>query len=226
MNLDIIGMLVGTIVTLAIFSYLIGDNVLYRWALALLVGAGTGYAMAIVLRFILLDWIQTSLAGTTAWRVYHVIPLVLGALLLFKGLPKLSQLGNMTMGFILGVGAAVAISGALLGTLIPLVRITGNVGAFSGKMQVLLDGVLMLAGTILALWVFSPRPRPGAEDFTGGGTRTKTLMLWLQRIGRAFVITGLAVAFAGALTSAFTLFVERLYAVFQTIPQLIGLIGG
>lgn len=199
------GLIIGSVVTLLIFSYLIGDNLLYRWALALLVGAGTGYALAVALHFIIFDWVNNIQAGVSlALRLYYLAPLLLGALLLLKGIPRLSALGNVSMGFMLGVGAAVAISGALLGTLIPQMQATSTGISLKEGGAALLNGGLVLIGTLTSLFVFSPRLRQADKEL-------RPITLWLQRTGRAFVVVSLAVAFSGALTSALTILIERLW---------------
>ncbi len=199
------GLIIGSVVTLLVFSYLIGDNLLYRWALALLVGAGTGYALAVALHFIIFDWVNNIQASDSlALRLYYLAPLLLGALLLLKGIPRLSSLGNVSMGFILGVGAALAISGALLGTLIPQMQATATGISLKDAGATLLNGGLVLAGTLTSLFVFSPRLRQADKEL-------RPIALWLQRIGRAFVVVSLAVVFSGALTSALTILIERLW---------------
>ncbi|MEA3398027.1 MAG: hypothetical protein U9R05_11240 [Chloroflexota bacterium] len=199
------GLIIGSVVTLLIFSYLIGDNLLYRWALALLVGAGTGYALAVGLRFIIFDWLNNIQASDSlSLRLYYLAPLLLGALLLLKGIPRLSALGNVSMGFMLGVGAAVAISGALLGTLIPQMQTTATGISLKDGGAALLNGGLVLVGTLTSLFVFSPRLRRADKELP-------PITLWLQRTGRAFVVVFLAVAFSGALTSALTILIERLW---------------
>jgi len=199
------GLIIGSVVTLLIFSYLIGDNLLYRWALALLVGAGTGYALAVSLRFIIFDWLNNIQASDSlSMRLYYLAPLLLGALLLLKGIPRLSALGNVSMGFMLGVGAAVAISGALLGTLVPQMQATATGISLENGEAALLNGGLVLVGTLTSLFVFSPRLRRADKEL-------HPITLWLQRTGRAFVVVSLAVAFSGALTSALTILIERLW---------------
>ncbi len=208
------GLIIGSVVTLLIFSYLIGDNLLYRWALALLVGAGTGYALAVALHFIIFDWVNNIQASDSlALRLYYLAPLLLGALLLLKGIPRLSSLGNVSMGFILGVGAALAISGALLGTLIPQMQATATGISLKGEGAALLNGGLVLAGTLTSLFVFSPRLRQADKEL-------QPITLWLQRTGRAFVVVSLAVAFSGALTSALTILIERLWELADFVQLL------
>lgn len=200
MALNIVGW-IGIGLTLMIFlGYLLGDNPLYRWTVALLVGVGTGFAFAVSFHF-LIRWTMGGLMGDQS-PVLIVPALVLGALLLLKGFPKLAAIGNISMGLLLGVGGAVAISGALLGTLIPQAVDTGEALVLDQGWPLALEGALTVVGVLLALFAFSPRPHRKAEAPSLGGKSVR----WA---GRALVMVALAVAFVGALTSAFTLLIER-----------------
>lgn len=222
---DIIGLIVGAVVTLIIFSYLLGDNVLYRWMLALLVGSGAGYVMGVVINVVLLDWFKEALtADTLQLQIYRSVPIFLGILLLFKGfsssklLSRLSVLGNIPMGYLLGAGAGVAIGGALLGTLFPQIAATGA-AVTSDNLWNLLRGVVMVSGTIAALLVFSPRSI-GKNDETRPAASVRSPVL--RRVGEFFIIIALAAAFAGAITTGLTLWVERWSALLKAALSLIG----
>ncbi|HEY89345.1 MAG TPA: hypothetical protein G4N98_06390 [Thermoflexia bacterium] len=198
MTLEAIGLLVGAIVTLIIFTYLLSDNPLYRWVLALVVGSGAGYALAITLNF-LYQWVMKSANGELLPAV-AIPPLVLGFLLLFKGFPKLASWGGIPMGFILGVGAAVAISGAVWGTILPQALATAAPFAAAQDGGAFLEGFFILIGTILSLLTFSPRA-------FGTHPRSQLAVRLVRRLGQDLVTIALAVAFVGALTSALTLFI-------------------
>jgi hypothetical protein len=222
MGIDIIGLIVGAVVTLVIFSYLLGDNVLYRWMLALLVGSAAGYVMGVAVNVVLLDWfIAAREADTLATQIIYFVPIFLGILLLFKSfsasklLGRLSVLGNIPMGYLLGAGAGVAVGGALLGTLIPQIAATGAAMTLDDPPWGLLRGIVMVGGMIAALLVFSPR----ALNKNGA---TKTSALWLRRTGEFFIIVALAAAFAGAITTGLTLWVERWSVLIRTALSLIG----
>jgi len=194
----------GTVITLAIFSYLLGDNKLYRWALALLVGGGLGYALAIAVQFVI-DWLlQARDVDLVASRIFYLVPVVLGGLLFLKlftsspGVGSLAVLGNISMAYLIGAGAAIAIVGALLGTLLPQVQATGRAVTLQDPLPVLAQGIVMLMGTITTLLVFSPRPRTRDGE-------VKPAARWLQRAGNFFITVALAAAFAGAVTTGLTL---------------------
>ena len=221
---DIIGLIVGAVVTLVIFSYLLGDNVLYRWMLALLVGSGAGYVMGITINVVLIDWFSTE-ANTLALQIYRFVPVFLGVLLLFKGfsssklLSRLSVLGNIPMGYLIGTGAGVAIGGALLGTLFPQIMTTSAAVTMDNLPWGLVRGLVMLGGTIAALLVFSPRSTSKNGEATATTAERTSL---LRRIGEFFIIVALAAAFAGAITTGLTLWVERWSALLRAVLSLIG----
>jgi hypothetical protein len=215
---------IGTVLTLMIFSYLLGDNVLYRWAVALLVGAGVGYALGVALRFLIFDWIAEALtASDPSVSLIYAVPLLLGGLLLFKGFGRsnVAVLGNIPLAFLVGVGAAVAVSGALTGTLIPQVRATGTALSLQSPLLPLVEGVIVLVGTIATLSYFSPTSRPGQETGLLGRLRGG-----LQWVGKGFVVIALGIAFSGAITSALTAWVMRLWQIVELADRLFFIFGG
>ncbi len=214
MDIEFIGLVVGALITLCIFSYILGDNVLYRWALALLVGVGAGYILAIALRYLLFEWILPNFtSGNTQIIGYAAIPLALGALLLLKLVPQVSHLANISMGFLVGVGTGVAVAGILIGTMIPQIGLTWAPFDLSagGGGGIFAEGIFILIGVTTALLVFFNNTRFLQR------VATNTPMQWIGRglswSGRGFVIVALAAAYAGAITTALTLMVERFWAV-------------
>ncbi len=204
-SLELLIGLAGAVLTVLLLSYLFGDTVLYRWALAVLVGVGAGYAMALVLGYLRDNWLVLMMDPNQSadLRLYYAIPLLLGALLLFKGFPRFSRLGNVSMAILLGSGVAVAFSGALLGTVIPQIDAAGSGLSLKAGLGNVFNGLLVLAGTIIALLGFSPRPEPQIGQ-------ARTGQIWIKRISRYLLIIGLAVAYAGALTSSLIVLVNRL----------------
>lgn len=223
MNLEIIALLLGAVISLMIFSYLLADNVLYRWALAVLVGSGVGYALGVAIRVFLVDWLYHALR--VGDPLFYVVPLVLGCLLLMKWfhpntlLGRLGNFGgNFSMAYLIGVGAAVAVSGALIGTLIPQVQATGAALTEGTFPLGLIQGLVIIVGTVATLLYFSPRS-PYGEGRRG------RILSGLQRVGRVFVVVALAVAFAGAVTSGLTVWIERLWDLAEVIRYFVGSMG-
>lgn len=204
------GLIVGAVLTLMIFTYLLGDNLLYRFALYLFIGGLLGYTLGIVTLF------GIEVLGRLAAGEYAlVVPLVLGILLLVKGLPKYAYIGNFSVALLVGVGAAVALSGALLGTLIPQVGATGR----AASLNVLdpartIKGLLIVLGTVLAFLAF---------DFTLTAKRSGiigTVAGIVRVLGRIFLIVAFGVTFAGVLTASLSIFIGRVQYIIDALKAL------
>jgi len=156
---DSLGFFVAAILTLCVFSYLLGDNVLYRLAEHLFVAVALGYVFIVALHQVLWAKLLSPMLGAlddgNMGRVLLLlVPLVLGLLLLFKSSRRagpLSWFGNLSVAFLLGVGAAVAIAGGLIGTLLPQVGGASDVTRYMtryGTVLGLLSGIVAIVGTV------------------------------------------------------------------------------
>ncbi|HEY75637.1 MAG TPA: hypothetical protein G4O00_05580 [Thermoflexia bacterium] len=223
MTMDLIGGIVGALLTVLILSYILGDNPLYRLALYILIGASVGYVVAVVVGTVVFRIALPSLQQGGSQPYGLLIPVVLGALLLLKGFPRLAVLGNISTGFLVGVGAAVAVGGALLGTLIPQIDASGSVFDWAaGGPSGLINGSLALVGTVCALlaFTFTFRQRPGPG---GWGA---SLIGFFGRIGRLFLLAAFGAVFAGALVATLTVLVKRVYTVVDVLLAVWRLFGG
>lgn len=217
MPIELISAIVGFILTLMILSYLIGDNPLFRVAVYLFIGVSSGYAATIIVHQVLLP----KLAEIQS-NVLLVIPLVLGVSLLAKLSPRISWIGNFAMAMLVGVGAATALGGALLGTLIPQAQ--AAMDAFSLRSSLtpglqFVEAVVMLAGTVLTLAAF----QFGAKRAPDGTIKRNIILEWAAWLGRLFIAITLGVLFAGVYMAALTAMIERLSSVINFIRQLIGI---
>src|SRR5512141_219524 len=103
MSADLIGVWVGALFTLLVFSYLLGDTPLFRFAQAVFVGVTVGYATVIAIYLVLIPrLVQPLLANPIGnWPVF--IPLLLGVLLLLKGRTAWAPLASLPVAFLFGV---------------------------------------------------------------------------------------------------------------------------
>ncbi len=224
MPLELLSGLVGLTLTLLVFSYLINDNPLFRMAVYLFIGVASGYAAVVVWQYVLVPRLVIVLQSTdpNLWLL-TIIPLVIGFSLLAKLFPKLSWLGNLAMAILVGVGAATALGGAVLGTLIPQVGAAIDAvdfrSATEGGFAKLVEGSIMLAGTVFTLGYF---------QFTAGrapdGTPKRNAVFeGIAWIGRFFIAITFGVLFAGVYMAALTSMIERLTSIVNFIRQLVGL---
>jgi hypothetical protein len=129
------------------------------------------------------------------------------------------------MAFLVGVGAAATLAGALMGTLIPQVwgtinafdmtSASGNIGLF---IEVITNGVIILAGTVLTLAYFHFGARPKAD----GSMRRLGLIEILAWGGRIFIGIALGAVFAGVYSAALTSLIERISSLINFITDLLG----
>ena len=85
MELDVIQVWVAFVLTLMGFSFVLGDNPLYRLAEHLFVGTAAGYAVVVAYHSILRPRLFLPLADDYVANWHLFIPLLLGLLLLGKG---------------------------------------------------------------------------------------------------------------------------------------------
>jgi hypothetical protein len=214
--MEIIWTIVSFLLTLLILSFIVGDNPLFRIAAYLFVGISAGYAVVLLIYHVF--WpqlVMPILAGN--WLT--AVPLTLGLLLIFRLVPSLSRVGNFSLAYLVGTAAAVAIGGAVLGTLLGQTR--GAINAFDLKALPagtsptlgLVEALVMLAGTLttLAYFQFSARTRPNQAAQRSPAVETAA------RIGRVFISITLGSLFAGVLAAALMALIERLSFIQTTL---------
>jgi len=207
---DLITGIVSFLLTLMILSYLIEDNPAFRVAVYIFVGVSAGYAAAVTWWQVLSPRVIVPLLnGGLTERVLALVALILGILLLMKLSPRTARLGSPSVAYLVGVGAAVAVGGAVMGTLFPQIQASigvldmSNAGQYLGER--LSFGILMLIGTVTTLVYF----HFGAKSTPGGPQRSK-LVVVLGWIGQIFIAITFGVLFAGVLTAALVALIERL----------------
>ncbi|MFQ5408239.1 MAG: hypothetical protein ACE5FI_07445 [Anaerolineales bacterium] len=210
--LQLFGVTISFLLSLLVFSYLLGDNPMYRMAMHLFVGVASGYATIVVFEAVLIPRIQNIISNPdSTQRGLAAVPLVLGWLVLLKVSGRLAPLGNIAMGLLVGVGAAVAVGGAITGTLFP--QIAANfldplqppLGSGRTVAGWAFDVGVILFGTVTALLYFYY----GARRLPSGQIGRPALILIPATFGQVFVTIALAALYAGALATAFALLSER-----------------
>jgi hypothetical protein len=202
---ELIGNLLAFLFTLLVLMYAFGDNAFFRLAVHIFIGAAAGYTAAVAIRGVLWPQLQDALATNNLVSI--LAPMLLMALLFLKLSPSLARLGNPASGLLVGVGAAVAVGGALQGTLLP--NLTGAFGTFSsgsgGIFGNFLNGTIILVGTVTSLAYF----QFGAPSQVGQIAQRRVILRWLARIGHAFIAITLGVVFAGVYSAALSALTER-----------------
>lgn len=217
---DQIGVIVGAILTLFILSYLIGDNVLYRLATHILIGAGAAYVTVTVMADVL--WprlVKPILERSSAQPIDMTVAgvgLILSMMLLFKALPRWAWVGNVPVGYLVGVGAAVALGGAVFGTLGAQTIATalppgGPLNGPNSNVTInFLLNVIIAFATVTTLLSFS---------FFRAARRG--VLSGLNSIGRFFLASALGATFALVYVASVTVLIDRVQAISDAVNILI-----
>lgn len=220
--IETIGPWVAFGLTLLMFSVVIGDNPLYRLALHVLIGVTLAYALVVGWSSVLQPrLIAPLLNGSVTERLVTLIPLALGVLLLTKTSARLGRLGNIAVAFLIGVGAAVAIGGAVLGTLLPQAgAATASLNPFplDTRGGAAWTAFWALIGTVTTLMAFAFVIRPAYSDADQRPTSGMSRLLSLAaRAGRLFLMVAFGSLYAGALIAAIAILAERVAFVLRTL---------
>jgi hypothetical protein len=206
-----IGLWAGLVFTLMIFSYVLGDNFLYRIAIYVFVGLSAGYITVVTFESVLLPWLNGTLLSSTAGlgeRSLGLVPVILAVLLLVKTSPRFGRLGNLAAAFLIGVGTAVALVGAISGTLLPLAMETG-----SGVHLDVVNGFLIFLGVATTLTYFEYLARRTPAGAVQRSLRTRVF----GAAGQVFIIITLGALYAGAILTSLTVFSERISFILSRI---------
>jgi hypothetical protein len=211
---------ISFLLTLMVLSYLIGDNPIFRIAIYIFIGVSAGYVAAVVWHQVLYPRLLLPLLSAgLGERLLLIIPLVLGLLLLLKLSPRTAGLGTPSMAFLVGVGAAVAIGGAVMGTLFPQTQASMSALDLSTagpyRFERFFEGTFMLVGTVTALVYF----HYGAKATATGAQRGKLVRL-LSWVGQIFIAITFGVLFAGVFMAALTALIERLNFIVTFLSSL------
>lgn len=179
---------ITAVLTLAIYSFLAGDNPVYRLVEHLLVGLTIGYSLVVTVRSVIMPQAIAPL-GAGEWEA--VVPLILGAAMFLRLNRRLGGWSQIPLAIVVGAGAGVALPAMLKARV--LTQMTATV---SGAET--LNGIVILVGVAatLAYFVFS-------REHTGvwGG---------ITRGGRYFMMVFFGATFAYTVMSRMALLIGRL----------------
>jgi len=199
-TLDLVIGWVSFALTLFIFSYLLADNFLYRLAVHVLVGITAAYVAIVAVEGVIIPWTEATITADVGLgvRIFGIIPFIFGLFLIFKSSKRLAPLGNIGVAFIIGVGSAVALVGAILGTIVPFVQSTGE----SVDDYQTLNAVLIIVGTVSTLVYFQYQGKRRVD----GSIKRRLPVRVLAGIGSVFIALTLGAIYAGIIITSLSVF--------------------
>ena len=172
-----IGVWVGALLTLCVFSYLYKDNVAYKLAESIIVGVSAGYWMVLNFWEVMVAKVLVKLSPDVARYAFlpdtpmdaradywYVVPVVLGCLVFCRWVPKIAWLGRWPLAFVVGTTAGLKLVlfldadfvSQIRSTILPLIAFSTDaatkVRAFDWKQSV--QNIVLVAGVLSSLTYF------------------------------------------------------------------------
>jgi hypothetical protein len=156
--------------------------------------------------------------------ILTLVPLALSWLFLTKMSPGLARWGNLPVAYLIGVGAAVAVGGAVTGLIFPQAETSMNLFDLEVPRQrglnlgfYLVNGGITLVGTLTTLAYF----HFGARSTASPADQRQPWIEELAKIGQVFIAVTLGFFFAGALMAALAALIERLAFLYNFLIPLL-----
>lgn len=201
MSMEAIGTAAGFVFTLLIFSYLPGDNPLYRLTVYIFIGLAAAFTTIVTFESVLIPLVLAAADGTPAPEdALGLISLMAAPFLVLPLLLRRLPGASMALAFLVAVGAAVAVIGAITGTLFPLVQATGTFSRDG-----LLDGIILFIGVATSLIYFQYLARKTADGRLERGRLSRSL----GAIGQGFIVVTLGALYGAAILTSLTILAER-----------------
>jgi hypothetical protein len=146
----------AALVTLAIFSFLFGDNAIYKFTERLWVGIATGYWTMLLWHQGLNDKVVIPVSRGEFW---YLIPVILGILMWFRISPKLGYLSRYALGFYVGIASGIYIPVTFRAWVFK--QVEGSIIPIEGSLAGI-NYIIALIGVICALiYFFFSKPHTG-----------------------------------------------------------------
>jgi hypothetical protein len=220
---------IGFLLTVMILSYLIRDSLFFRLAAYLLIGLTAGYLVVLLVNRVLLPQLIWPM-GAASWsqRLWLLIPIVLVGLLLVGQVPRLALLSRIPLAYVAGLSAAVAIGGAVFGTLVPqgqaVLDAFDPYRIYADPQLVwmrIVDAGVMILGVVGTLSYFHFGQPLKKDPHKSTEQRPKILQI-LSKVGEVFLGITLGAVFAGVFSTALLALIDRIAVIGEMIGQFLG----
>lgn len=220
--LEFVGLALGFLFTILIFSYLLGDNPFFRLAIHIFIGVSAAYVAIITINNVLIPrMIIPLIQGSQGERLLSILLFIPSLFLLLKVTP-LRKAGNWSVAILVGIGAAAAIGGTITGTLFP--QILGTINSVdpsaysisSNRWVQAINGIIIVLGTITTLIYF----HFGTRDNPGHPNERQPFIENISKIGKIFLAITFGALYAGVLLSALAALVERLSFLWEFLNSI------
>jgi hypothetical protein len=213
MSMESLGFWISLVLSLMVFSYLLGDNILFRIAVSIFVGLAAAYTVIVTIERVIYPAFQPVLDGQ--WGlfsgesiVFVLMPLIFGGLLLVKPIKSLRPLTNFALAFLIAVGSAAAVVGAVSGTLIPMVVSTAQINTATALDTI--SSIVIVVGVISSLFYFQYRAQRDSHGVIARGR----IMATVAAIGEGFIVITLGAIYGAAILTSLSILTGQLATLF------------
>jgi hypothetical protein len=213
-----LGLAAAVVLTLLVYSYLIADTPFYRAAVYIFAGLTAGFITVVTWQSFLVPWLADLQDVQNIPELFiDAVPILLVAFLALRPLFVLraftTPIRRIVLAFLVGSGAAIAVVGAITGTLMPFAIQTGR-SAGDG----LLVGTLTIVGVISVLGYFQYSARRRDD----GVVVQNPFVRGVRAIGAVVLAITFGSLYAAAIATALEVFSERIGFLIAQIAQLFG----
>lgn len=155
MNWEVIGIWLGALLTLSLYSFLYRDNPFYKFTEHLFVGMSAGYWVIYNIFNVLKPnlWDRLTGAGEADPDLWMIIPAVFGVFMVLRLVPKAASLSRFALAMIVGTGAGLSLVTTLQTN--ALAQVEGTILSVTGAgLSGFLDSFLLVAGVVCGLVYF------------------------------------------------------------------------
>ncbi len=190
MSWEVIGIWLGALLSLCLYSFLYKDNPFYKFAEHLFVGMSAGYWVIYTIMNVLIpNWWQKLVPMEGGFQPIWLVPGVLSLFMLFRLIPKLAGLSRLSLALIVGTGAGISIT-AMLQTR-ALAQVNGTIIALGqgGGWFNWVSNIIMVTGVVCGLvYFFFSKPHKGVV----GGAANIGITILMVAFGASFGYTVMA----------------------------------
>ncbi len=190
MNWTVIGIWLGALLSLSLYSFLYKDNPFYKFAEHLFVGMSAGYWVIYNIKNVLIpNWWNNLVPAEGGMQPIWLIPGALAFFMLLRIVPKLSSLSRMSLSLIVGTGAGLSMT-AMLQTN-ALAQVNGTIIALGqgGGLLSWISNIIIVTGVVCGLvYFFFSKAHTGVV----GGAANVGITVLMVAFGASFGYTVMA----------------------------------
>lgn len=217
---DILGIWIAAFLTLAILSFIFGDNPIYKLAEHIFVGISAGYGVILALNQAIWPSIQMGLMPSQHFFVKFmtIIAILLGILTLVRLeifsyiFPSLVWLSRIPIAFVVGIGSGITIVASIQGfvfpqvsaTFLPILSPSYNID-FSSSLNFLNSLLLVIGPFVILLGVIT------ALVYFYFSTEQRGVILGIAKIGILIMMITFGASFGYTIMARFSLLISRFY---------------